>query len=626
MKARSSVKPSQGDWDFRALFDSMVEGAVLHEIVRDDKGVPTDYRILAVNPAFEQIVGINREQAAGALASQLYGAGEAPYLETYARVAETGEPASFETFFEPMDKHFRISVFSPGRGRFATVFTDVTAFRREEEELRRHRDHLEELVDERTAELKEQHARFVAVLESFPEVLYVADPKTHEVLLVNRRYRELLGRDPVGETCYSALQGKDEPCDFCRDPELGRPGSPPSIWEHHNELLDRDYLHLDQLIDWPDGREVRMGVAVDVTGQRRAERRATVMAEHLPRGVVHILDRELCYVHSAGEELKRSKYSAEELKGHTIFEMMSPSNAEKAARHFRRALDGESVTFEGQFGGSYFLVSAVPLRSATGEVERILVLSINIDDRHRAEDALDRVNDELARSNAELEQFAYVASHDLKEPLRKIASFTELLAKRYRGRLDDRADEFIGYITDGARRMQLLVDDLLAFSRVGRRGQPFEPTESGAALERAVGNLTTTIRESGAKVTHGELPVVTSDPVQLEQLFQNLVGNAVKFRGEDPPEVHVSAERSNRGWCFTIRDNGIGIAPEYHERVFELFRRLHGRGQYPGTGIGLALCRKIVERHGGNIWVESEPGKGSSFHFTIHENGGNNDE
>jgi light-regulated signal transduction histidine kinase (bacteriophytochrome) len=242
-------------------------------------------------------------------------------------------------------------------------------------------------------------------------------------------------------------------------------------------------------------------------------------------------------------------------------------------------------------------------------------LSLELEERRRAEQ-------ELARSNAELEQFAYVASHDLQEPLRMVASFTQLLAKRYRGKLDADADEFIGFAVDGATRMQLLLNDLLAYSRVGTRRKPFAMIACDSVLRDALANLKPAIEESGAAITYEPLPIVRGDEVQLIQLFQNLIGNAVKFHGQEPLQVHISAKLQDGDWVFAVRDNGIGIAPEQQERIFLIFQRLHHRSEYPGTGIGLALCHRIVERHGGRIWVESEVGKGATFYFTIE--GGKN--
>ena len=228
---------------------------------------------------------------------------------------------------------------------------------------------------------------------------------------------------------------------------------------------------------------------------------------------------------------------------------------------------------------------------------------------------------ELARSNAELEQFAYVTSHDLQEPLRMVASYLQLVERRYTDRLDADAHEFIEFAVDGAKRMQVLINDLLTYSRVGTKGHPFQSTDCETVVKTALENLQFAIQDSGAQVGHGPMPAVMGDATQLTQLFQNLIGNAIKFRRDQPLEICIRAEPSEGGWRFSIQDNGIGIESQYFDRIFGLFQRLHGRVAYPGTGIGLAICKRIVERHGGAIWVESTPGQGATFYFTIPEKG-----
>lgn len=224
---------------------------------------------------------------------------------------------------------------------------------------------------------------------------------------------------------------------------------------------------------------------------------------------------------------------------------------------------------------------------------------------------------ELARSNAELEQFAYIASHDLQEPLRMVSSYVQLLERRYKGKLDQDADEFIAYASEGAIRMQRLINDLLAYSRVGTRGKAFEEVNLEVILEQAVENLQVAIKEKNATLTRDPLPKAYGDAGQLTQVFQNLIDNAMKFSGDKPPRVHVSATVTGIECVCSVRDNGIGIAPEYMGRLFVLFQRLHTRKEYPGTGLGLAICKRIVERHGGRIWAESAPGDGSVFYFSI---------
>jgi PAS domain S-box-containing protein len=247
---------------------------------------------------------------------------------------------------------------------------------------------------------------------------------------------------------------------------------------------------------------------------------------------------------------------------------------------------------------------------------------MDITERKQAEETLTRMVGEIGHSNTELEQFAYVVSHDLQEPLRMISSYTQLLAKRYHDKLDTTANDYINYAVDGAQRMRVLLNDLLDYSRLGTQGKPFQPTNYGDVLNQAMTNLKMAIEESGASVTHDYLPTLIADEGQLVQLFQNLISNAIKFCNQESPRIHVSAETKSGVWVFSVRDNGIGIDPQHAQRIFDIFKRLHTREEYSGTGMGLAICRKIVERHGGHIWVHPQPGEGSTFYFTIPVTGG----
>ena len=256
-----------------------------------------------------------------------------------------------------------------------------------------------------------------------------------------------------------------------------------------------------------------------------------------------------------------------------------------------------------------------------GRMRGSVVAMTDITARKRMAEALETHAEKLARSNAELERFAYVASHDLQEPLRMVASFTQLLAKRYSGRLDETADRYIDFAVDGARRMQQLIVDLLEYSRVNSKELDLRPTECEAVVQTVLQNLSAAIGESGAVVERDPLPVLTADAAQLGQLFHNLIGNAIKFRGPAPLRIHITATGSGSDWLFSVQDNGIGIDPRHSDRIFHIFQRLHTKEAYPGTGIGLAVCHKVAERHGGKIWVESEPGVGSTFRFTIPRHG-----
>lgn len=349
---------------FESLFYSSNEGICLHEMVYDDTGIAVDYRIVDVNPSYESITGIPRSRAVGALASDLYGSPEPPYMDIYLKVVVTGESTHFETWYAPMEKHFHISVISPMEGQFFTIFMDMT-------------------------------------------------------------------------------------------------------------------------------------------------------------------------------------------------------------------------------------------------------------ERKNLESQLKKKADDLSRSNAELQQFAYVASHDLQEPLRMISAYLDLLKKRHGDRLPEEALQYLEAAFNGSQRMKALISDLLTYSRLDSRGHTNAPVDLNQSVKRILQTMQTTIEDNGAHIECSTLPTVMADQSQISQLLQNLISNAIKFRGDDPPRILIDAEEGNGHWTIRVKDNGIGINPTYSDRIFQMFQRLHTQHEYPGTGIGLAICKKIVERHGGTIWVESKEGEGSTFFFTI---------
>ena len=355
-------------------------------------------------------------------------------------------------------------------------------------------------------ELEFDRKRLLSILDGIEDVIYVADPKSYELLHANKAFTDDWGTGVIGKKCYKVIQDRDDPCPFCTNhlifgEYLGRS----YVWEFQNQANKNWYRCSDKAIEWVDGRRVRFEIAADIS---------------------------------------QLKFLEEELQNK---------------------------------------------------------------------------NKDLLNSNKELEQFAYVASHDLQEPLRMVASYTELLQERYEGKLDEKADKYIRYAVEGAKRMQLLINDLLVLSRVNTKGKPFEPVECNELLKRVLHGLGTVIHEKQAQVQVTTLPTVLGDEGQLFQLFQNIISNAIKFHGADRPLVEISAVQKHSDWVFSIRDNGIGIDPEYFERIFVIFQRLHERGAYDGSGIGLAISKKIVERHGGKIWVKSEPGKGTVFYFSLQE-------
>jgi len=318
-------------------------------------------------------------------------------------------------------------------------------------------------------------------------------------------------------------------------------------------------------------------------------------------------------------------YRAEEIIGQHFSRFYTPEDLSSGLPSFELQQAEKNGSFEGEGwrvrkDGSRFLASVVitALRDEGGPLRGFGKITRDITDKRKAEELLMKTMVELKRSNDELEQFAYVASHDLQEPLRMVASYTQLLGQRYQGRLDSDADEFIAFAVDGCNRMQRLIKDLLSYSRSGENIGALQPISGETVLKEALANLRITVEEAGAVVTHDPLPVVMTDETQLVQVFQNLISNAIKYRSAEVPHVNVSAQRNGgHEWIFSVRDNGMGIDPQYFEKIFVLFQRLHGRSEFEGTGIGLAMCKKIVDRLGGRIWVDSEPAKGSTFFFAL---------
>jgi PAS domain S-box-containing protein len=374
-----------------------------------------------------------------------------------------------------------------------------------------------------------------------------------------------------------------------------------------------------------------MAAIRDISVRKAAEQHLAQM-EGRYRGLLEAAPDAMVVVNQKGDIVllnlqaeKQFGYRRDELLGQKVTNIIPDGFAERLlADALRSAEDalaqqigtGIELTARRKDGTEFPIeLMLSPLDSAGGILVTAAIRDITV--RKNAEKDLARKVEELSRSNEELGQFAYIASHDLQEPLRMVASYTQLLSRRYTGKLDADADEFIAFAVDGANRMQRLIQDLLTYSRVGTRVNNLRDTSSEEALQRALHNLQGAIADSGAIVTHDLLPMVMADETQLIQLFQNLVGNAIKYQKPGVPKIHISATESGPNWLFSVQDNGLGIEPKYFERIFGMFQRLHKRDEFDGTGIGLAICKKIVERHGGTISVESEPGQGSRFRFDL---------
>ncbi|WP_287587158.1 PAS domain S-box protein [Candidatus Borrarchaeum sp.] len=1033
---------------YHSVYDSMNEGVALHQIIYDEQGETVDYTIIDVNPAYESITGLKREKAVGSRASELYGIGNSPYLDIYAKVAATGQPTSFETYFPPIDKHFSISVFSLSKGQFATVFTDITAHKKAEKalisekerlavtlrsigdgviatdtegkivlinkvaekltgwpqkeafgkplgevfriinektstpcenpvenvlktgvivglandtvlvsrdgkeriladsgapirdgddkiigvvlvfrditkrkqtekQLKYYTENLEKLVEERTDALSESEEKLKVILSGIGDFVTIQN-KNLDIIWANQSIKDIWG-DVIGKKCYEVYKGLTVPCPDCyvekvfnegktvvservdigpdgkhihllitSSPVKDAEGNIVAIAEMEKDITERKNLerkleeyteslekivkkrkelelrlknyteNLEKMVEertkalreseeklkailagigdlitiqnkeldviWanqpmkdiygediiglkcydvykgllaekcpdctvenvlseektfiseqintlPDGRHVHtlvssspmrdvegnivgvVEVVKDITKRKNAEE-ALKESEERYRGLYessidgiasldlkgHIVECNQAFAEMLGytkeelynlttfdltpskwldtnkrfhKQLLTTNYSKElekeyykkdgsiihvsikgwpirekegkpigmwgiirditerkqaekkinesEKKYSTIVEkgndgiiiiqdgllkfanskmvettgfsledaiekpfinFVAPEYKELVIDRYKKRLSGKEVSNKYEIELFSRDGRKIPIEISASVIEyegrpADMAILRDITERREAEEKLKQTLEELSRSNSELEKFAYITSHDLQEPLRMVASFLQLLEHRYKDKLDEDANEFIAFAVDGANRLKGMIKDLLTYSRVGTRGKSFELFDSKEALDLALINLKMAIEESNAVITNDLLPNIMADRSQLIQLFQNLIGNAIKFRGKALPRVHVSARQEGSDWIFSVRDNGIGVDPKYFDRIFDVFQRLHSRDEYPGSGIGLSICKKIVERHNGRIWVESQPENGSTFFFTI---------
>jgi PAS domain S-box-containing protein len=499
-----------------------------------------------------------------------------------------------------------------------------------------------------TEAVERERQRLFDVLETMPIMISLLTPD-YRVAFANRSFQETFG-ESKGRHCYEYCFGRTEPCEFCESYQVLETGKP-----HHWEVVREDGSVIEAY-DYPftdvDGSPLILEMDINVTEQRRAKesvdrayRYARSLIEASPDPLVTIsAEGKITDVNEA--TVKATGVSREELIGSDFSHYFTePAKAETGYQQvFREGLVTDyPLTLRSKDGHlTDVLYNATLYRDSRGEVEGIFAAARDITERKRFElelkeqrdhledlveertKALNQYAENLKRSNEDLERFAYIASHDLQEPLRNVVSFSQLLARRYQGKLSADADEYIGYIVEGGKRMQALVQDLLEYSRVHTKGQAFQEVESEEIIDRVLQNLTSSIQESDARIRTTPLPTILADPTQITLIFQNLIGNAIKFRRADvQPHIAISAEKMGEMWRFTVKDNGIGIDPAFFDRIFEIFQRLHTRDKYPGTGVGLAIVKKIIERHGGQIWVESEVGKGSTFHFTLPAAEGN---
>ncbi|MGE3513102.1 MAG: PAS domain S-box protein [Vicinamibacterales bacterium] len=465
---------------------------------------------------------------------------------------------------------------------------------------------------------------FRAVVESAPNGIVMVD-QHGTIVLVNREAERMFGytrQQLVGQSIEMLVSPRFRETHpgfrdlFFGDPKDRAMGAGRELFGLHQSGAEIPVEIGLKPIESEQGLFV-LASLVDITGRKRAEARFRTAVEASPHGMLMVDTNGRVVL--ANQEIERLfGYTRAELLGQPV-EMLVPTSAHAHHPELRRTFQadphrrpmgaGRDLFGRRKDGGEIRVeIGLNPIETDEGLFT--LASVVDIGPRKQAEE-------ELRRSNEELERFAYVASHDLQEPLRTVASYVQLLERRYRDRLDGDAGDFMDFIVGGVRRMQRLIQDLLAFSRVGTRGGSLAPVDCGDALQVAVTDLQAAVAAAGADITSDPLPLVLGDAGQLAQLFTNLLGNALKFRGTEAPRVHVGVRREGRQWLFSVRDNGIGIDAPYFERIFVIFQRLHAVDEYPGTGVGLAICKKIVERHGGRIWVESTPGDGATFFFTL---------
>ena len=466
--------------------------------------------------------------------------------------------------------------------------------------------------------------RYETIVETVNDGVYVVD-EDGTFVMVNETYAEMLGytRDElVGANASlvvdeEEIEAVEELHTAVEADEVEQPTLTGELRTADGELLPVEATFAP--VSEGESGWHRVGVVRDVSERRarsraleESERRHRTLVEHFPEGAVALFDENLEYTAIGGQLLEKVGIDPEDRLGHSVYELYPDDLIEEVTPYFEAALEGETNSFEVEFHGLHLHAHTLPVSDANEEVYAGMLVVQDVTERREYERKLEE-------SNERLEQFAYAASHDLQEPLRMVSSYLQLIEHRYADELDEEGEEFLAFAVDGADRMREMIEGLLEYSRIESRGDPFEPVDLDGIVEDTKKDLQVAIHESDAELTVEELPEVEGDEHQLRQLFVNLLSNAIEYSGDEPPRIHVRAERADRDGKVTIavEDEGIGIDPGDTDRIFEVFQRLHGHDEHAGAGIGLALCERIVERHGGRIWVESEPGEGSTFYVTL---------
>ncbi len=624
-RKQAEDKLSESESKYTSLFASMNEGVALHEILYDQTNRAIDYRILDLNPAFEMQTGIQAEKARNQIASGFYGTAPAPYLDIYAKVAETGESTSFETYFPPLNKHFSISIFSPERGMFATVFTDITENKLNQERLEKS-EVLFRTAFENSAVgmcLTATDGKFLKVNSKLCEMLGYSSQE-----LLGTTFQEITHPDDIDKSNTSVAKAIDKQSDVFRFDKRYICKNGAVIWTEVSASLLRDH----------DGRSLYFIThIVDITERHRAvvalknrEDRLSAIIRVAPTGIGLVINRVLIEVNDV--LCNMLGYSAEELIGNNSL-LLYPDKAEYeyvGVHKYEQIKERGTGTLETRFkkkNGEIIdiLMSSTPLDICDLKLG-VAFTALDITERRKAQLEIQELNkdlehrvtirtQELADSNKELESFVYSVSHDLRAPLRSIMGFSEIISRRHFSSLNEEGKEYFGYVLAASKNMANLIEDLLRFSRLSKKSVDKETIEMNGIVEQVLQSLNEDILQSNAKiVVPADLPTVYADRSLLGQILSNLISNAIKYhrKGVDP-EIIIDVDKNEETSIIKIIDNGQGIPNEHHEKIFNIFQRLHSSEEYPGTGIGLCIVKKAVTSLGGKIAVESELNKGSTF-------------
>ncbi len=611
---------TESEEKYRTLFNEMTEGFAYLELITDERGNPRDYRFININPGFEKHTGLTNN-VIGKKASELFPNLNIYWIGIYGEVALEGKSREFEIYNGFLDKFFRVSAFSSKKGYFATIFENITERVLAQKELQNTKNYLESLINNANAPIIVWNSKFE--IQLFNRAFeYLTGFKSEEVY--GKKVDILFPPSAVKEISHKIQRALYENWESIEIPILTNRNEIRTILWNSANIYDNDSNSLISVIAQGN----------DITERKKAEQKLNEAQEKLnlalDNGNIGTWEKDLRTNILVWDKRMEKMFGFDEGtfdgKYETFEKCLTEEDIPYVREDLRKTIE-EGCPYETVYriktksgNVSYINAKASVIKNRFGEPIRMAGVCFDVTDMKKgAERILIRLNEDLHRSNKELEQFAYVASHDLQEPLRMVASFTQLLAMRYKDKLDDDAKEFIHYAVDGATRMQSLINDLLNYSRIGTRGKSFTEVDFNDVFNKAIINLRLSITEKNAVVTCDKLPVVNGDEVQMVQLLQNLIGNALKFC-DTIPEIHVRAEENSTHFTFSVKDNGIGIEEQYFNKIFLIFQRLMPKDKYSGTGIGLAICKRIVERHGGRMWIRSEIGNGTTFYFSLVKN------